>query len=1020
MGILFEMPPAPANDELNPEQRRAVEHGEGPLVVVAGAGTGKTRIIVQRIRRLLETRAELAASGILALTYTRKAAGEMAGRVAKELGERGKGLVATTFHAFAAEILKEVNPALRQIDEVEYWILLRRHIGRLGLVRYRKLAAPGQFLSDFTKFFARCQDDIVTAEEYLEFARRSAAAAGAEREEVEAAERQLEVARAYVESERILQEKNLLTFGGSLMETVKLLERDPARLALLRGRFHFILVDEFQDTNVAQIKLLELLAGNERNLFVVGDDDQAIYRFRGASFGAFRIFEKQFLPPASGGQPAKDSQVLLTRNYRSTKRILKLADVVIRNNGDRNRMFPDKKLATKNEEGERIQITELRGPEEEAEWVAGRIEEEHARGRQWNAFAVLFRKHVHREKLVQALVRRGIPFVIRNLSILSNALVRDLIAALRWVDWPGDNAACSRVLAIPRWGFRAEDLVRLGQRAAKNPRTSLWDALQAGEANAEVAAEGGAAATASGSGPGSARELLALHERLHDLARKQPAVAVFDELAAALGVLPLPQGTSRRAYNCLRNFLKDWEAASERKDLRAFLEYFRYFEQAGGAVNLDEKSTADGTSAGEERSGDAVQLMTVHAAKGLEFDHVFVIRLCRTDFPVPNRRPMFEFPTELMKQELPQGDFHILEERRLFYVALTRARKRLHLTTVRKDRTKPSVFLEDIDQEMSVLAKDVQKLTPAVSLPTEDVEKDRRGTPAAQETGELFGDAGASRYETSRIGEWAGTYRPPVARPLELSASAVESYRACPQKYLFESRWSLRGKPSAALTFGNVMHTTIRYFVKELREGRRLPLEELLTIYDREWKNIGFEDDYQEESYREAGREHLQRFHRRAVTAATDVREQEKGFTVALENDVVLTGRMDQINRLAGGGMEIVDYKTGTPRTEKEAKKDLQLTVYALAAREALEMSVARVAFHYLQNDTVVAMDRTAKDFAEAESLIQEAAAGIRAGHFPAKPGFNCRFCDFRLICPAHERGNAVIAAQPPAGRPEQ
>ncbi|HKM89517.1 MAG TPA: ATP-dependent DNA helicase [Candidatus Acidoferrales bacterium] len=1009
MGTLMDvLSPEQHDDSLNTEQRRAVEHGEGPLVVIAGAGTGKTRVIVERIRRLLETRADLTAGEILALTYTRKAAGEMAWRVRKEMGERAKGLVATTFHAFCHERLEEENPGLRLIDDVEHWILLRRNLARLGLVHFRRLYDPGQFLNDFTKFFSRCQDELVTAEEYLRYAQQQAArlAAGADDEAREDAEKQLELARAYTESERLLSEENLLTFGASLVETVRRLERDAAACEALRRRFRFILVDEFQDTNVAQIRLLGLLAGEPRNLFVVGDDDQAIYRFRGASFGSFRIFERDFLPPAAA-PPARDARLLLSQNYRSTKKILRLAGAVIRNNGAANRMFPGKQLTTANPEGDRIRIAGLPSEQAEADWVAAQIEEEHARGRPWSGFAVLYRTHAHREHLVAALDSRGIPFVIRNLSVLSHPVVRDLLAALAWLDWPGDNVACARVLAIPRWGFTPEDLVRIGQRAAKHPRKSLWDALGAGDSGEAAEKVGEAAA-----------ELIQLHVRLHEMARRVPLLAVFNELAMGLGMLPLATERDRRAFAAFLRFLQEWQAARPGGGLHEFLEYFRYFQQAGGSITLDEKHRAGEITEADAGAQDVVQLMTVHAAKGLEFDHVFVIRLCRNSFPVRNRRPTFEFPDALMKEELPQGDHHILEERRLFYVALTRARKRLTLTTLVRDRSKPSPFLEDIEQEMALLAKDVERLAPdmprAPAASTSHAAGKEAGespelrparAPGAAASSNLFPDDAGHAYDPSRIGAWAAAYRPPVGSPLELSDDAIELYQSCPQKFLFERSWRLRGKPHAAITFGSLMHSVIKHFIREVSEGRKPSLEDLLTLYDREWKSVGFEDDYQEESYRRDGREWLRKFHARVCAAPPVLRDQEKTFSLPLANDVVLTGRLDQVNRLPGGGFEIVDYKTGTPRDEKHAKKSLQLTYYALAARDALELGRPRMALHYLKNDTVVISQREDKDIAEAEAILQEVAAEIRAAHFPAKPGFNCRFCDYRLICPAHERG---------------
>ena len=1024
--------------ELNAEQQRAVEHGDGPLVVIAGAGTGKTRVIVERIRRLLETRPELAAGEILALTYTHKAAGEMAGRVRKSLGERAKGLVATTFHSFCHERLQEQNPELRLIDEIEHWVLLRRNLARLGLVRYRRRHDPGQFLTDFTKFFSRCQDELVTAQEYRRHVEREAArlADGADEEAREAIEKQLEVARAYEESERLLREKNLLTFGGSLMETVRLLERDDAKRNELQSRFRFVLVDEFQDTNVAQIHLLGLLAGGPRNLFVVGDDDQAIYRFRGASFASFRMFEREYLPASGGERPSNGSRRLLTRNYRSTKRILRLAGAVIQNNGAANRMFPDKQLTTENGEGDPIRIAGLASEAAEAEWIAAQIEAEHARGRPWSGFAVLYRTHAHREEVVAALERRGIPFVIRKLSVLTNPVVRDLVAGLRWLDRPGDNVACARVLAIPRWGFTPEELVLQAQRAAKHPRKSLWAALGAEgtgegtETGEEVTSEyrsleSPAGAARAGAQPGVAAplaELVALHARLSQMARREPLTAVFDELAAASAMLPLARDADRHAFRAFHRFVVDWQTAHPAELLRDFLEYFRYFQQAGGSVTLEEERSGTESKEADESAGDAVQLMTAHSAKGLEFDHVFVIRLCRGAFPVRNRSPLFEFPDALMKEELPKGDHHVLEERRLFYVALTRARKRLTLTTLARERSKPSPFLEDIEQEMARLAKDIQRLAPKVAIEKDGGAKSAAigRTLAAQDRSQspdaLFPDAAAGDYESSHIGEWAASYRPPLAVPLELSPESIESYRTCPQKYLFGSRWHVREQAGAALTFGSVMHTTIQHAVAELLEGRPPALDRLLALFDEEWRkrrSAGFEDDYQEATYREEGREQLRKFHARLAAAPPTVGGQEKAFRVPLANDVVLTGRIDQINSLGAGESEILDYKTGTPHDEKYVKKDLQLTFYSLAARDQFELGIPAAAFHYLENDTVIRVQREAKDLAAAESVAQEVAAGIRAGQFPARPGWNCRHCDYRLICPAHERGPGATTELP-------
>jgi DNA helicase-2/ATP-dependent DNA helicase PcrA len=381
-----------------------------------------------------------------------------------------------------------------------------------------------------------------------------------------------------------------------------------------------------------------------------------------------------------------------------------------------------------------------------------------------------------------------------------------------------------------------------------------------------------------------------------------------------------------------------------------------------------------------------------------------VIHLVHGGFPAREKPRVLEFPGELMKEQLPSGDFHIQEERRLFYVALTRARDRLTLTTVSAKRSKPSPFLDDILMAPAVQRADVQQLAPERAAPAAATAAVGAGAQGA----DLFEQERAQSRVGSRIGQWAETYRPPLADPLALSASAINTFESCPQKYLFSQMWGIRTGAHAPLSFGNVMHATIREFVGQLRKGRRLPFEEVAAIYEREWTKAGYEDDYQEQEYKKDGLEQLRAFHASTLEAPPDVLAQERFFELPLGNRIVLTGRMDQVNRAGAPGeksIEIVDYKTGRPKTEPQAKKDLQLSVYALAAREVYGENVARLVFYNLQNNQAVGATRDAKQLGRAEEDVQEVAAEIRAGHFPAKVGYLCKACEFRLICPAHDRG---------------
>src|SRR6267143_896813 len=351
MPDLFEHASGPVPGiQLNPEQRAAVQHGEGPLVVVAGAGTGKTRVITERIRFLLESQQELTGNEILGLTFTDKAAWEMKHRViaaARELGEnaveRAEAVTLSTFHAFCYALLQEVNPELKPIDNIDHWILLRRNLPLLQLEQYRRLAEPGQFLHDFVEFFSRCQDELVTPDDYQRYADEQA--------------------------------ENFLRVRGAMPE------------------------DERSIRDVEIAKLQEIARAYRASDLLILD------RF------------------AAGSRTVRDGLLRpLTLNYRSAGRILRVAGQAIRHNEKPNNI-PEYPLTAVREDGEKVRIVTHASSEAEAKWVAGEFERLHRAGAKWRTFAVLYRGHAHRDKLVEALKARKIPFVIKNLSILSHRLI---------------------------------------------------------------------------------------------------------------------------------------------------------------------------------------------------------------------------------------------------------------------------------------------------------------------------------------------------------------------------------------------------------------------------------------------------------------------------------------------------------------------------------------------------------------------------------------------------------------------
>ncbi|HVB28593.1 MAG TPA: ATP-dependent helicase, partial [Terriglobia bacterium] len=461
-------------DKLNPEQRRAVEHGEGPLLVIAGPGSGKTRVITQRIVYLLENAPGLRPENILALTFTDKAAGEMKSRVNKALPGLETSPHISTFHSFCYSVLRRRHFERKLLDKVDIWIFLRRRMEQLGLEYYQKLAAPGAFLHDLNNFFSQCQDELVGPDEFEAYVRKrenefQARAAGLDPAErllqQEEMRKQQELARVFRTSRRLIEEAGYSSLGTLISETVHLWDREPETLEEYRRQFRYILVDEFQDSNYGQVQLLKRLVAPPFNITAVGDPDQAIYRFRGAAHGTFDMF-KQVFPGAE--------EVFLNCNYRSTRRILRASDVVIARN-DRDGAKPE--LVTENPEGPSVFLLSSSDYAVEADGVAGLVQDLIWGKRAIKEIAILYRAHGHRDLLVREFRRRKIPFVIRGLSLLSTTIIRDLLAYLRLVHSPHDNISLTRVLLERRWKFPETLALDLRKQAARY-RCSIYDALR--------------------------------------------------------------------------------------------------------------------------------------------------------------------------------------------------------------------------------------------------------------------------------------------------------------------------------------------------------------------------------------------------------------------------------------------------------------------------------------------------------------------------------------------------------------
>ncbi len=986
---LDEPAPPPAAERilegLNPEQRRAVEWGEGPLLIIAGAGTGKTSVVTRRIAYLIATK-RARPQEILALTFTDKAAGEMEERVDVLVPYGYTEVWISTFHAFGDRVLREhalllgLPPDFRVLNRAEQVLFLREHLFELPLRRYRPLADPTRHLQALVQLFSRAKDEDVSPEDYRRYA-ESLAASVTDPEAQAEADRQLELAETYAAYQQHLAEHGLLDFGDLITRTLQLFREHPQVLRRYQERFRYVLVDEFQDTNYAQFELVKLLGAAHRNVTAVGDDDQAIYKWRGAALSNLLNFTRTY-PDAE--------RIVLVRNYRSSQAILDAAYRLIRHN-DPDRLEVrervDKRLVADSPDGPEPQHLHFDSLTTEADAVARTIAERVEQGVwRYRDVAILVRSNADAEPFLRALNLRGIPHQFTGTrGLYDREEIRLVLSFLRALANPRDNLSLYFLATSPLYLASPTDVSRC-LAAAQARNRSLDDVVRR---LVHPVGEGGEFAD------------LRAELRPESLA----ALAKLTDDLDAMRRLAVEQPTGRVLYVYLverTGYVQRLATSGDPTDEARIRNLARFFDLVARAAPLlrydravefvryvDELIAAGDDPPVEELDpeADAVQVMTVHKAKGLEFPVVFIGSCVTHKFPVPDRSDPIELPEALIRDELPAGDHHLQEERRLFYVAMTRARRELYFTSARdyggpRPRKVSRFVLEALDR-------------PAL----------QGGAFRASALEQIHRHAPASPSELL-----AGILPPDAV--ISVSFRQLDDYETCPLKYKYTHVLRVPVTRDHRVAYGTAIHEALREYHR--RRARRQPvtLEDLVAYFERVWVNEGFLSPEHEERRMQEGREVLRRFFEFQEAWGHVPTMVEAPFSF-FRNNTRVRGRWDRVD-VRDGQVCIVDFKTSEVREEAKAddraRDSLQLRLYALAYREVHGRLPDRMELHFLNPEGVVVGSVRPEPawVREAEEVIDRVAEGIRRQEFVATPDWYraCRYCAFASICPYTARGD--------------
>ena len=945
----------PATVALDPDQQAAVDFREGACLVLAGPGSGKTRVIVERFLALLTD--GVPASRQVVLTYTVRAAAEMRERAERVCGPFAGDAPLLNYHSFGRRVLREwgwlvgVAPGFRVADAAERWLALEAVLEEQRPRTLWNPLRPHDLVEALLDLIEKAKQELVAPEAYSAWARERLESAVGDDVEISLLERHAECAAVYAGLQERMRRHALLDHDDCILLADAVLREHPAPRAAICGAAEYVMVDEFQDTNLAQARLVETLTSRHGNLLVVADDDQSIYKFRGASLANLDRFARPH---------PEHRRITLGRNYRSTRAIVTACRAVIASAAAASRI--PKTVEDAGNQGDDIEIWQGHDTRSESlavaaacrDWVAASPE------LRYGDIAWLFRRHEDMRPAMAALQEVGVPYRVHGgRGYFQQPEIKDLLALLAVIDEPADSQALIRCLHLPTWEVSAAGRLALVRAAAADERP-LTDVLREDAAAATHLPDPGDAA--------AARRCAEDVVELHALAQHADARDVLFEAVARSGfvggLMPAREVERAQVGANLSKMAELFEAFADWATdirLRPALRYLEVLRDSGEADRVAPVDVVE----------DGVVLLTAHGAKGLEWPIVVVGGCIERRWPGrPGFADRLRLPDELVDEPAPEGDSHLDEERRLFYVAATRAKDRLVFTWATRtpqsyEDERPTPFLEPV---VSVAA-------PPRTLPFVTPSPQRhRPAPGA-----------------------------PVPRLPAVGVRDLRDFKDCPRRYEYRRRYRMPVRPSVEAWYGTLVHAALERAGRLRCAGAELGGDDLAAIWEQTWAAAanGFRGARPE--LRGYGEESLRRYAESEGWISARPVAAEQPFLLAVDEGTV-SGRFDRVDQPRGGLPVVVDYKTGPPRGEDSAQRDLQVRAYAVALARQEGVDEVAVELHHLQTAEVtrVHLDdaRLRRAGGQLSATMGELARAWRERSFPPNAApHRCRRCDFRTVC---------------------